>query len=38
MKMPRADAAVKQEKNIAQSVGYEEGCSPEARKVYRYTD
>ncbi|XWS40838.1 hypothetical protein CRYUN_Cryun17cG0030400 [Craigia yunnanensis] len=33
MKMPRADAAVKQEKNIAQSVGYEEGCSPEARKI-----
>ncbi|XVE68056.1 hypothetical protein DITRI_Ditri09bG0038300 [Diplodiscus trichospermus] len=33
MKMSRADAAVNQEKNIAQSVGYEEGGSADARKI-----
>ncbi|XP_022740395.1 probable WRKY transcription factor 72 [Durio zibethinus] len=33
MKVPRAGGAVKQENNIAPSVGYEEGCSPEAIKI-----
>ncbi|XVE83849.1 hypothetical protein DITRI_Ditri16bG0120700 [Diplodiscus trichospermus] len=33
MKMPMADAAVKQENNIAQPVGHEEGCTPEAGKI-----
>ncbi|XVF60461.1 hypothetical protein PTKIN_Ptkin08bG0048700 [Pterospermum kingtungense] len=33
MKRPSADAAVRQEQNVSQSVGFEEGCSPEATKI-----